>query len=124
MPHTIVIVLQIIIALGLLNVWCLRPNRATGFRGGDAKNIKEEFAVYGLSERFCYLVGFLKISCALLLLAGLWYAPLGLLSAMIIVVLMMGAVAMHAKVGDPLVRSVPAAVMLLMSVIVFTGLLP
>jgi hypothetical protein len=123
MPQSVLIVFQVIIAFGLLNVWCLRANRATGFRGGNAKNIKEEFAVYGLSERFCYLVGFLKIGCALLLLAGVWYPPLRLPASSIIVVLMLGAVAMHAKVGDPLVKSVPAAVMLLMSLLVCNGAL-
>jgi uncharacterized membrane protein YphA (DoxX/SURF4 family) len=118
MPQSVLIVLQVIIALGLLNVWCLRANRATGFRGGNAKNIKEEFAVYGLSENFCYLVGFLKISCAILLLLGLWFEQLRLPAALIVSVLMLGAVAMHAKVRDPIKKTVPAALMLIMSVVV------
>ena len=52
MPQTLVSILQVVIALGLLNVWLIRANRSTGYRGGAAKNIKEEFAVYGLSEYF------------------------------------------------------------------------
>ena len=39
---------QLIIALGILNVWLLRFNKATIYRGGSAKNMKEEFATYGL----------------------------------------------------------------------------
>ena len=67
---------------------------------------------------FCYFVGFLKISCAILLLAGLWFEQLRLPAALIVTVLMLGAVAMHAKVGDPLKKTMPAALMLLMSVVV------
>lgn len=39
---------QLIIALGILNVWLLRFNKATVYRGGGAKNMKQEFAAYGL----------------------------------------------------------------------------
>jgi hypothetical protein len=118
MTHALVSIIQVVIAFGLLNVWLIRANRSTGYRGGAAKNIKEEFAVYGLSENFCYLVGFLKISCAILLLLGLWFEQLRLPAALIVSVLMLGAVAMHAKVRDPIKKTVPAALMLIMSVVV------
>jgi hypothetical protein len=118
MTHSLISIIQVVIALGLLNVWLIRANRSTGYRGGAAKNIKEEFAVYGLSENFCYFVGFLKISCAVLLIAGLWFPPLRLPAALIVTVLMLGAVAMHVKVGDPIKKCVPAGLMLIMSVVV------
>ncbi len=54
-------VLQIVLALGLLNVWLLRTGKATAYRGGAAKNLKEEFATYGLPPFMYYLVGGLKI---------------------------------------------------------------
>jgi hypothetical protein len=109
--------MQLIVALGLLNVWLVRANWNTGYRGGNAKTLKEEFAVYGLPGWFCNLVGFLKISSALVLLAGLWYPVLILPSAALIMVLMVGAVSMHAKVRDPIKKTVPAALMLIMSLI-------
>jgi hypothetical protein len=52
--------LQILIALGLINVWVFRFARATEYRGAGAKNMKEEFAVYGLPSWFLYVVGLSK----------------------------------------------------------------
>lgn len=108
--------LQVIVGLGLLNVWLLRRQSATAYRGGDAKNLKEEFATYGLPAPMFYVVGGLKIACGALLLAGLAYAPVVLPAAAVVAVLMLGAVAMHLKVGDPVSKYVPAALMLAMSV--------
>lgn len=109
-------VLQVIVGLGLLNVWLLRRESATAYRGGDAKNLKEEFATYGLPAPMFYVVGGLKIACGALLLVGLAYAPVVLPAAAVVAVLMLGAVAMHLKVGDPVSKYVPAALMLAMSV--------
>ena len=41
----LILALQLIVALGILNVWMLRPGKATPFRGGDAKSLRDEFAV-------------------------------------------------------------------------------
>lgn len=115
MSQLIISVIQLVVALGLLNVWLVRANRATAYRGGGAKTIREEFAVYGLPAWFCTLVGFLKISLALALLFGFWYPPLILPAASLLAVLMLGAISMHAKVRDPLLKALPAASMLVMS---------
>ena len=40
---TIINILKIIIGLGLLNVWIIRFNKTSSYRGGDAKNMIEEF---------------------------------------------------------------------------------
>jgi uncharacterized membrane protein YphA (DoxX/SURF4 family) len=108
--------LQVIVGLGLLNVWLLRRQSATAYRGGDAKNLKDEFATYGLPAPMFYVVGGLKIACGVLLLVGLGYAPVVLPAAAVVAVLMLGAVVMHLKVGDPVSKYVPAALMLAMSV--------
>jgi hypothetical protein len=50
-------VLTVIISLGILNVWLLRFNKPTPYRGGTAKNLKEEFAAYGLPVWFMWVVG-------------------------------------------------------------------
>jgi uncharacterized membrane protein YphA (DoxX/SURF4 family) len=116
MQHTIGLILQAIVGLGLLNVWLLRRQSATAYRGGDAKNLKDEFAAYGLPAPMFYIVGGLKIACGVLLLVGLAYPPVVLPAAAVVAVLMVGAVAMHLKVGDPVSKYVPAALMLAMSV--------
>lgn len=107
--------LQVIIALGLLNVWLLRASRATEFRGGDAKTLREEFRAYGLPVWFFYLVGALKVGSAIALLAGLAAPSIVPWAAALVVALMLGAAAMHAKVGDPLQRWLPALAMLALS---------
>ena len=115
MANAIALTLQVIVGLGLLNVWLLRRQSATAYRGGDAKNLKDEFATYGLPAPMFYVVGGLKIVCGVLLLVGLAYAPVVLPAAAVVAVLMAGAVAMHLKVGDPVSKFVPAALMLAMS---------
>ncbi len=115
MQNTIGSILQIIVGVGLLNVWLLRRESATAYRGGEAKNLKEEFATYGLPAPTFYIVGGLKIICGVLLLVGLGYRPVVLPAAGVVVVLMLGAVAMHLKVGDAVSKYVPAALMLAMS---------
>ncbi len=115
MPDTILTALQVILALGLLNVWLLRANSSTRYRGGDAPSLKEEFRAYGLPEWFFYLVGFLKIGSAVALIAGIGFPALVLPASLLVAALMLGALAMHVKVSDPLVRSVPAFLMLAMS---------
>jgi uncharacterized membrane protein YphA (DoxX/SURF4 family) len=112
---SILTVLQAIVGLGLLNVWLVRPGSATAYRGGDARTLKEEFEAYGLPDVAFYLVGALKIGAGIVLLAGLWLDLPVRIAAGVVAVLMVGALAMHVKVGDPPIRSVPAALMLLMS---------
>ena len=115
---TIVLVVQIAIALIILNVWLLRVGKATDFRGGDAKNMKEEFAVYGLPHWFVYAVGFLKVLLALLLIVGVWFPELTAPAAGGMGVLMLGAVSMHTKVKDPLRKTLPALTMLVLCLLV------
>lgn len=110
--HNFIIFLQIAVALGLLNVWLLRVGRSTGFRGGDAHSMREEFAVYGLPAWSMQVVGTLKIAAAVCLIAGIWFRYLVLPAAVIVCVLMVGALAMHLKVRDPLKKSLPALMVL------------
>ena len=111
-------ILQIIIALGIFNVWLLRFGKATEWRGGDARNMKEEFAVYGLPPWVMGIVGSLKVFLAACLIAGIWFPPVTRPAAAGMAVLMLGAVAMHFRVRDPVKRSLPALAMLVMSLLV------
>ena len=108
--------LQVIVALGLLNVWLIRAGKETAYRGGDAKSIREEFEVYGLPPAMMYIVGGLKILIAIALLAGIWVSALVLPAAAVLIVLMLGAFGMHVKVKDPFSRAVPSLLMLAMAV--------
>jgi hypothetical protein len=108
-------VLQVVIALGIFNVWILRFWNSTAWRGGSARNMAEEFAVYGLPRWFMIAIGSLKIVFACLLITGLWFPHLVPIAGGGIAALMLGAALMHAKVRDPLKKSAPAALMLILS---------
>ena len=114
-PLTMTTALQLIVGLGLLNVWLLRARSATAYRGGASTNLKAEFATYGLPEPVFWLVGALKVTAGVVLVAGLWLTLPVQWAAVIVSMLMLGALAMHAKVKDPAIKSLPAALMLAMS---------
>jgi len=110
------VILQVIAGLGLINVWLVRPRSATAFRGGSSQTLREEFAAYGLPDWCFYAVGAAKIVSAVMLIVGIWVPRLVLPATLVVAVLMVGALAMHAKVKDPLTKSVPAFLMLAMVV--------
>jgi len=114
-----ILLLQVIVALGIFNVWFLRFNMATKYRGGNSKNLREEFAAYGLPTWFFVLIGVLKVSCAIALIAGIWYPEITRYAAGALGILMVGALLMHIKAKDPLIKSVPAILMFLMCLIIF-----
>jgi uncharacterized membrane protein YphA (DoxX/SURF4 family) len=108
-------VLQLVVGLGLLNVWLVRSKSATEYRGGSAASLREEFAVYGLPSFAFPVVGILKVSAAVVLIAGVWLELPVRLAAAVIAALMVGAILMHVKVSDPVKRAVPATIMLALS---------
>jgi len=114
--NIVLITLQIIIALGIYNVWLVRSGRSTKYRGGAAKNIKEEFAVYGLPPWFTIVIGVVKVSLATLILIGVWIPALILPATAILGFLMLGAISMHIKVRDPFIKALPASLMALLSI--------
>lgn len=109
---------QVIIAIGIVNVWLLRVNKSTPYRGGEATNMAEEFEAYGLPEWMMKATGGVKLLFAALLIAGIWYTEVAVVAAVGMALLMVGAIAMHLRVKDPLQKSMPAFGMLVMSAIV------
>ncbi len=106
---------QVGAAAWILNVWFNRFNKDTGYRGGDATNMKEEFQEYGFSETQMYAVGATKVGLALALLIGLFVPKIVRPAAIGLAAFMLGAIGMHVKVGDPLKRSAPAITVFTMS---------
>ncbi len=99
---------QTLAALWIFNVWFNRFNKDTGYRGGDATNMREEFEEYGLSERTMYAVGAAKVGLAGLMLLGLFFPKLTRPASTGLAALMLGAIGMHFKVKDPVKRALPA----------------
>jgi uncharacterized membrane protein YphA (DoxX/SURF4 family) len=108
--------LQMIVAIGLLNVWLLRAGKPTRYRGEDAKSMRDEFVAYGLPVAMMYVVGGLKILIAIALIAGIWLPVLVVPAASLLIFLMIASFVMHLKVKDPLVKAVPSLLMLAMAI--------
>ena len=120
MMDTVVVALQIVIALVIFAVWIFRPCLNTNYRAGNAQNIFEEFAVYGLPKWSVYVVGATKLTLALALIVGIWYTQLAQYAVMGMGILMVGALICHLKTrDDPLSRAAPASIMLVMCFLVF-----
>ena len=109
-----IIALQCIVAVSILNVWLVQNKKPTQWRGGNAKTIIEEFEVYGLPVWMCYVIGTFKVVLALCLLAAIWYPILRQPSALGLALLLLGSIAMHLKIKDPLKKSFPAFLFLIM----------
>lgn len=118
--QTLLISLQLFVALNILRIWLVTNKRASIYRGGDgkAKTLQEEFEVYGLSVEFMYLVGSLKVAAALGLIVGVWYPFFISFSAGALIILMIGAIAMHIKVNDKVTTYLPALLMFTLSTII------
>ena len=110
--------MQVAIAAGIMNVWLFRHKKPTRWRAGQAQNMTEEFAAYGLPPSVMWGVGIAKLSLAALLVAGLWWPAVTQPAAAAMAAMMLGAVLMHVKVKDPLKKSVPALSLLVLSVTV------
>ncbi len=107
--------LQLIVSLTIFNVWLVRFNKNTPYRGADAANMKKEFELYGLNDTMMYIVGGLKILFAVGLIIGIWFPEILHISAIGIAFLMAGAIGMHVKIKDEAKKSLPAFLMLVFS---------
>ena len=110
-------ILSVIVGLTVINVWLFRSGEATSYRGGNASSLIEEFEVYGLSDYFL-TIGIIKVGLAILLILSLYFKKLRLISASGIALMMIVAVFMHFSVGDELIKSMPASVMLVSCIII------
>ena len=110
-------ILSVVVGLTVINVWLFRSNRSTSYRGGDANSLLEEFEVYGLEDYFL-IIGIVKVSLAIMLLLSLYFKKLSFFASIGIGIMMLVAVYMHVNVGDELIKSMPASVMLLSCLII------
>lgn len=116
--RTLAILCQLVIALGIVNVWVLRPGKASRWRPEGANNMAEEFRRYGYPDWMPKLVGAAKLLLAALLVVGIWYPPLAMGAGIAMAILMAIAVGSHLRVGDPLIKSLPSFTLLLLSLFV------
>ena len=110
-------ILSIAVGLTVINVWLFRSNKSTSYRGGDASSLLEEFQVYGLDDYFL-IIGIVKVSLAIMLLLSLYFKKLSFFASSGIAIMMLVAVYMHINVGDEIIKSMPASVMLISCLII------
>jgi len=110
-------VLSVFVGLTVINVWLFRSGKTTPYRGGNAANLLDEFEVYGLEEYFL-IIGIVKVSLAIILLLSLYFNKLRFFASSGIALMMMVAIYMHISVGDDIIKSMPASILLISSLII------
>ena len=110
-------ILSVVVGLTVINVWLFRSDKSTSYRGGDANSLMEEFVVYGLGDYFL-TIGIIKVGLAVLLVLSLYFKKLRMFSALGIGLMMIVAIYMHFSIGDELIKSMPASIMLLSCLII------
>ena len=110
---TIFKILILVVSLAVLSAWTWRLNMPSLYRGGDALNMIEEFQAYGLNQTTMVVVGIFKVTCAIILLIGLKVRRFVTPAAFIMGLFMIAAVYFHISISDPLVPTLPSAIMLI-----------
>ena len=110
---------SLFVSILVTNVWLFRFNKETPYRGGNANNMIEEFAVYGLDINMMYLIGSLKIIASLGLIIGLFKTKISVYSSLLMAILMTGAIYFHFKISDPAIKYLPSFLKLLCSIFIF-----
>ena len=95
--ENIEIIIQIVIAIGIFNVWIVRLKKPSIYRGGNSESMESEFKAYGFNNSVMKIIGFSKLALACLLILGIWYPDLVDISAFLMGCLMIGAIGVHIK---------------------------
>ena len=111
--------ISLFVSILVTNVWLFRFNKETPYRGGNAKNMIEEFAAYGLDLNTMYLVGSLKIIASIGLIIGLFKTKISVYSSLLMAILMIGAIYFHFRISDPVIKYFPSFLMLFCSVLIY-----
>ena len=108
---------SVFVGLTIINVWLFRAERSTSYRGGNATNLMDEFEVYGLDDYFL-IIGVIKVSLAIILLLSLYFNKLSFFASSGIAIMMLVALYMHISIGDDVIKSIPASILLISSLII------
>lgn len=101
------ILAQLIVSISVIIVWVFRRD-----------NISIEFKQYGLSNLLQNIVGAVKISLATILILGVWYEELLIISSLFMALLMICAQYFHIKVGNPFSKFMPSIALLILCLFV------
>jgi DoxX-like protein len=108
-----IIAVSIVLAVYLgvaavLNIFYLEEARKNGQR-------------LGLSPALSRFIGWCQLAAVIGLIAGLVWPPLAIAAATGLLLMMIGAVIAHRRVGDPILMTLPAVVVFCLTAMVFAG---
>ena len=103
----ILILAQLIVSISVIVVWVFRRD-----------NIDIEFKLYKLSNLTKNIIGALKISLATMLILGIWYSELLLISSLSMAFLMLCAQYFHFIAKNPWYKYVPSLIFLVLSLLI------
>ncbi len=98
---------QLIIAVSILIIWTFRYD-----------NIVKEFKQYGLNDLTRNIVGTTKIALSTLLVVGIWFPAVTLISALGLALLMIAAQYFHFKVRNPWQKFMPSFLLLVLCIFI------
>jgi uncharacterized membrane protein YphA (DoxX/SURF4 family) len=102
-------IFHVSIIIGIFYAWTIGYRKESKFRPGKARNMKEEFIVYGLPFWLMYATGTIKIISSILLILGFFYPIFLKPVAAVLCLVMGGAVLMHLKIReDKLIKAFPS----------------
>lgn len=101
--NQLVFAAQFAVAASVAFVWIFRIH-----------NVIKEFNQFGLSDVTRSFVGFAKTALATLLVTGIWYPSLVLVSAILMGLFMVGAQYFHLKANNPIKQRLPSLILLLL----------
>lgn len=101
--ESILILVQIVVALSVLYVWTFRY-----------ENVVKEFKQFGLTDLTRNLVGASKIALATLLIAGIWHSSLVQIPSIIMGLFMIAAQYFHFRIKNPSIKHLPSLILLIL----------
>jgi hypothetical protein len=101
--ENLLILAQVAVALSVSYVWTFRYH-----------NVITEFKSFGLNDLTRNLVGVSKIALATLLVTGIWFPSLVLVSSLLMGGFMIAAQGFHFKIKNTLIKHLPSLILLLL----------
>ncbi len=96
-------IIQLVIAFSVIYVWIFRFH-----------NVLKEFTSFNLSDVVRNFVGASKTALATLLITGVWYPELVLVSVCLMGAFMIAAQFFHFKIGNPFKQRLPSLMLLVL----------
>lgn len=104
---TVMIIAQVTVAASVAFVWIFRIH-----------NVIKEFNQFELNDVTRSFVGFAKTALATLLIVGIWYPSLILISAILMGLFMVAAQYFHFKADNPFKQRLPSLMLLLLCALI------